>query len=165
MIDERVQSAATKDVREIPLSELWASTGVWVPKQDACDLDAPKLAPCKEFLRAPGARPEQFPIDFLVIHLTVLERLRSEEGKQHLGDTLQALISDTEAALAQVIIVTGRGVPTVAGALDVDRLYSARYLPISALLECLIARPSKLGLMRALWSSSRPSPNNTSINQ
>lgn len=167
VIDERVQSAATKDkaVRDIPLANLWASTGVWVPQQAVCDLDTPKLGLCRDFLRNPSGRREQCPIDFLVIHLTILERLRNENGKEHLGETLHALISDTEAAPAQIIIVTGRGVPTVAGALDADRLFVARYLPISALLECLITRPTKLGLMRALWSSSRPISNRSSTSQ
>ena len=37
-----------------------------------------------------------------------------------------------------------------------DRLRAAGLRPISALLESLVGRPSKLSLMRVLWSARRP---------
>jgi hypothetical protein len=104
-------------------------------------------------LKQPAKRRDQFPIDFLIIHLTILERLSNEKNGS-LRNTLAELISDTKAKDAEIIIVTGRGVPSIA--LDPDHMDNVRYLPISALLESLVSRLSKLALMRAIWSASRP---------
>jgi hypothetical protein len=156
VLDERVQSElVTMSHSGIKLSKAWPFMGVWVPAKDNYNLDNPVLAACNTFLKQPAERKDQFPVDFLVIHLTILERLAKEKNES-LPDTLGALIKDTEAKNAEIIIVTGRGVPTVASALNKDHIENVRYLPISALLENLVSRPSKLALMRVIWSAGRP---------
>jgi len=174
VLDERVQSSHKDVQREIHLSTLWAAMGVWVPTLDDCNLDKPELDKCKAFLKKPEilftdtrteptkiqVREEQLPIDYLILHLTVLEslhreKLRSAKGGS-LAETLLDLVSGTWAEKAEKIIVTGRGVPTIVNALGSDHIEHIRYLPISSLLEYLVTRPSKLALMRALWSASRP---------
>jgi hypothetical protein len=154
VLDERVQSSLDKVVRgDLKLRHAWFCMGVWVPWKNIpnelvnCDLDTPNFVACQKFLKRPADKGEQFPIDVLVVHLTVLERLK-QERRTSLKETLAQLVANTEAAEAEIVIVTGRGVPAV----DIDNV---RYLPISALLESLVMRPSKLALMRTIWSSGR----------
>jgi hypothetical protein len=154
VLDERVQSSLDKVVRgDLKLRHAWFCMGVWVPWKNSpsellnCDLDTPSFVDCQKFLKRPTDKDEQFPIDVLVVHLTVLERLKQERRKS-LKETLAELVAGTEASEAEIVIVTGRGVPAV----DIDNV---RYLPISALLESLVMRPSKLALMRTSWSSGR----------
>lgn len=158
VLDERVQSEWNTEVRLIKLNIVWPCMGVWVPEKEngTCNLDVPSMVMCREFLTNPSKCSDQFPIDFLVIHLTVLERLHKDEGSGTMSETLLKLIRETQAAEAKIIVVTGRGVPTVARERGTDHLPDVRYLPISALLETLVARPSKLALMRVLWSAGRP---------
>lgn len=157
VLDERVQSELKSRSRSgIDFSVAWPLMGVWVPTKGTCNLDSPELNACKEFLRRPAERTDQFPIDFLIVHLTILERL-AKEVNLSLPETLDVLITGTQAAEAEIIVVTGRGVPTVANALNRDHIENVRYLPISALLEGLVFRPSKLALMRVIWSAGRPS--------
>lgn len=188
VLDERVQSEASRLVRGgITLRTAWPLIGVWVPDSGKCNLDYPKLEDCRTFLTNPGNinlgninefieyPKSQYPIDFLILHLTVLERLSRDAGKS-LSDTLNLLVAGTQAKDADIIIVTGRGLPGVAGIVDNARdasgskadadiksgcrsMDQVRYLPISALLESLTTRPSKLGLMRTIWSAGRPAQN------
>lgn len=157
VLDERVQAEANKDLgKRASLHHAWSCMGIWVPEKDSCDLDAPSFDQCHAFLMKPNDLKEQFPIDFLVIHLTVLERLHREKANNAMKETLDQLVSETEAAKAHVVIVTGRGVPSIAQGLNHDDMKHVRYLPISVLLESLTVRPSKLALMRAIWSAGRP---------
>ena len=97
-----------------------------------------------------------------MVHLTILERLAKVRNAT-LRSTLDCLVRDTQAADAEIVIVTGRGVPAVAraaGGNNGSGLAGVRYLPISALLESLVSRPSKLGLMRTLWSAGAPASSN-----
>ena len=178
VLDERVQSEQNRDTRaHLPLSKMWPLMGVWVPRKHAmgnadipnsgppfCNLDTPDFSAIHAFLKKPAQREDQYPVDFLVIHLTILERLKKETGYS-LPQVLGELKKDTPAKMAEVIVVTGRGVPSMARRLSDDRTDSddhidtVRYLPISALLESLILRPSKLALMRVLWSARRPDGN------
>jgi len=160
VLDERVQSERKDGLfRNISLGNVvWPAMGVWVPEKGKCNLDSPILDQCQAFLNDPANRKDQHPVDFLVLHLTILERLAKTAGKL-LGDTLSELVSGTQAKDADIIIVTGRGVPSVASSVEKDRLDEVRYLPVSALLESLVSRPSKLALMRAIWSAGRPKPN------
>ena len=141
--------------------------GVWVPEKPnaegtllpTCNLEDPNFDALHEFLLNPAYRKEQYPVDFLVLHLTILEKLNKDSGEELLNETLERLIDGTQAQEAEIVIVTGRGVPSIANALSDQKLERARYLPISALLESLVVRPSKLGVMRALWNASRPTDN------
>lgn len=179
IMDERVQSEATKIARAgLCYSDLWRMMGVWVPKQkktdgdtctiadarptsDAvvCDLDRPEMDRCTEFLRSPSVQhEEQYPVDFLVLHLTILERLEKNSGSKTLRETLEKLIAPAPVKDSKIILVTGRGVPSIArSARNNGALANVRYLPISAILESVVTRPSKLALMRALWSAGCPS--------
>ncbi|MEQ1779412.1 MAG: hypothetical protein ABL863_12795 [Nitrosomonas sp.] len=162
VLDERVQSGENTAIREIPLSKLWSSMGVWVPVKTDCDLDNPKLDNVRKFLENPTEHNEQLPIDFLILHLTVLERLHKEartKATQTFAETLGSLTQGTKAESAHVVVVTGRGVPSITNKRDPDYLPEVRYLPVSAILEYLVARPSKLALMRVLWSAARPASN------
>ena len=156
VLDERVQSEFDNPGRGLPFRLTWPAMGVWVPrklnadKTVYCNLDTPDFDQCHAFLRKPAEKTEQCPIDILVLHLTVLEALnKKRKAQESLAETLEALIDGTEAKSAEIVLVTGRGVP----AIEMDNV---RYLPISALLESLVLRPSKLALMRTLWSASRP---------
>ena len=169
VLDERVQSAGDEQssVTGIWRNELWRYMGVWTPQKpseenkDGCNLDVPDFDGCRQFLERPAIRADQFPIDILVVHLTILERL-ARNRNESVGTVLRCLLVDTEAKDAEVVIVTGRGMPSVARAAGGEdngngsALEGVRYLPISALLESLITRPSKLGLMRTLWSAGVP---------
>ena len=174
VLDERVQSASdltTSRVGGLKLSEIWRFMGVWVPPKsngENCDLDSPNFDKCQKFLNKPIEYCEQFPIDILVVHLTILERLNRERRtatgtNETLAATLDCLVNGTQAASAEIVIVTGRGVPAVARAAGGEGtdLRRVRYLPISALLESLNGRPSKLALMQTLWSAGRPSSANS----
>jgi hypothetical protein len=157
VLDERVQSEKEHgSARDVPLSTVWPCMGVWVPDKTMCDLDHPSFDACRDFLASPTVDSDQHPIDFLVIHLTVLESLSKKVSSGNLEKALEKLIDQTEAKKAVLIIVTGRGVPTAARENGSDHVAPARYLPISALLESLVSRPSKLALMRTLWSAARP---------
>ena len=139
--------------------------GVWTPAlpkegsddQDDCDLDVPNFGRIQAFLGIREEHLDRCPIDILVVHLTILERLANDRNKEALGRTLKCLCDDTWASEAEVVIVTGRGVPAVARSAATDHsLLGLRYLPISALLENLVSVPSKLSLMRTLWSAGVP---------
>jgi hypothetical protein len=158
IIDERVQAGLSSEFRGMPLSRLWAGIGIWVPDRDRCHLDSPKWDDCRHFLENPSTQRWQFPIDVLVIHLTVLEALRKQ---QPAGTTLDQCLLDLRKGTQadhpgiEVVVVTGRGVTGTAMSHRSDRIHEARYLPISAVQEHVLTRPSKLGLMRALWNSRR----------
>jgi hypothetical protein len=187
VLDERVQSERHQLIRkDSPLNWLWLLMGVWVPNKpdecfdeylDAkirdvrpgCDLDAPKWDEIRAFLKKPAWRNDQYPVDFLVVHLTILERLQKEWGEKKetegksLSDMLTSLIANTQVASSEIIVVTGRGVPSMAQRLGKAEQNNGnqnsqryRFLPISALLESLVTRPSKLALMRTLWSAAKP---------
>lgn len=164
ILDERVQSAAETKIRNIELKNIWPSMGVWVPKKQECNLDAPQEADLKQFLACPTLLTEHYPIDFLIVHLTILERLHKDRKNKSdiFAQTLCNLTNNTQAACAEVIVVTGRGVPTVTRSDAPDYLQNVRYLPISAILEYLVARPSKLALMRVLWNAGRPANHESS---
>ena len=166
VLDERVQSAGDEDssVAGMKRHELWRYMGVWAPKKPGqddgggCNLDTPNFDECKKFLEKPAERCEQYPIDILVVHLTILERL-TLDCEETTDRTLHRLLRGTQAENAEVVVVTGRGVPAVARAAGGDKgraLRGVRYLPISALLESLVSRPSKLGVLRTLWSAGVP---------
>ena len=176
VLDERVQSAGSEGSSAFSRSrrpassgkkrrDIWCYMGVWTPpkeppeeNEEGCDLDKPDFDQCRKFLKNPAKRGDQYPIDILVVHLTILERL-ARDRDESLGKVLHCLLEGTEAEDAEVVVVTGRGVPSVAraaGGDDGSALEGVRYLPISALLESLVARPSKLAFMRILWSACVP---------
>ena len=170
VLDERVQNEINRNYRDLDYKLLWPCMGVWVPdaKQElnatedeppATDLNQPDFDGIKRFLAKPAQLKDQFPPDFLVLHLTILENLKKHRPEDKCeADTLAALLDGTQANKdCEVVIVTGRGAPSLSRhSGDVNAL-PARYLPISALLEYLLARPSKLALMRALWSAAAAS--------
>lgn len=160
ILDERVQKALPESVRLQPLRRWWAGTGVWVPERDECNLDYPDWKLCQRFLQEPTALRWQWPIDILVIHLTILEKLRSKMQAKQPNISLDECLTDLRAGTSaegdtEVVVVTGRGVTGTSVSHRSDRIETARFLPISALHEHVVTRPSKLGLMRALWSARR----------
>ena len=110
------------------------------------------------FLVNPTEKSEQLPADFLVLHLTILEHLARQIGKTE-QETLKKLRRcDGVGDHCEVVIVSGRGVPSAILTSDSEKTENAkalneRFLPISALLEYLVSRSSKLALMRSLWSA------------
>ena len=161
----------------VTLHRAWASSGIWCPRKPedflngngqydeeianlsshdpalACDLNAPSFDKLNAFLNSPTLLAWQCPADVLVIHLTILERIAKEKNKSE-GDALWELVQGTCCKTAQIVLVTGRGVP--AAAWKRDGGIDARYLPISAIQEYLVSRPSKLGFMRVLWAARTP---------
>lgn len=180
VLDERVQTEAATTVDSLRLRDRWTLARVTVPGTHAAKLDRAVWGP----LRAALAQPFQeyhAPglIDgghhFAAVHLTILERLlrdrdfaneRSLRGDEVFRGFLEqqndeaALIYALRAAPAigqncHIVVVTGRGVPAFArGASPRGFAGSVRYLPVSTVLDYLIRNPSKLMLMRALWSAS-----------
>ena len=63
-------------------------------------------------------------------------------------------ITHVKPGLTPPTVVTGRGVPTLAARACDDGVEGCRYLPISSVFEYLVHNPSKLMLMRALWSAA-----------
>ena len=170
ILDERVQSSCSKQVRGVTLWKNWVMAGIWIPFNNGavdndemyhesnlvCNLDQPDFNRIKTYLESPTKLKRQLPADFLVIHLTILENLNLQRNTvETVSETLIELVKGTQVAGANIIIVTGRGMPAVASECNGNKL-SARHLPISTLLEHLTTRPSKLGLMRALWAASSP---------
>ena len=144
VLDERVQHEEQKGYRGILYKNLLPCMGIWVPSAQDCDLNNPNFCKIRQFLK------KQSPAEFLILHLTILESLTKQCSFKSDQETLGKLIEDIEAVKGcEVIIVTGRGVPS--GSMETLRM---RYLPISVLLEYLISRPSKLLLMRALWNAN-----------
>ena len=126
----------------------------------ACNLDKPKFKEIRNYLCEPTKLDRQLPADFLIIHLTILESLNQERQKngnysETVSKTLADLVEKTAAADANIIIVTGRGMPAVARKRNGNEL-PGRHLLFSTLLEYLTTSPSKLGLMRALWAAASP---------
>jgi len=162
VLDERVQSELERIYRvDLRYDVLWPCMGIWVPaKSDGTDLNNPNFEGLQNFLKRPTILKQQYPIDFLVLHLTILENLKKVRGDTCEDETLRCLLKGTRAEGCEIIVVTGRGVPAIGrhgGASDPSEL-QVRYLPVSALLEYLIARPSKLALMRVLWSAAAIDP-------
>lgn len=176
VLDERIQSKRRDKVRSVTLFKYWPLAGIWCPfhPKDSwgneassnkhmyhaecvcCDLDSPVFDDIHRFLKEPSKLEYQLPADYLVIHLTILENLHKQKNHLKLSDTLNELVKGTKCEDAEIVIVTGRGVPTATHNHVGDDHVDARYLPISALLEYLVTRPSKLALMRVLWSAAVP---------
>ena len=156
VLDERVQAQALSKFRDIALTKYWSGMRVEVPPRKSCDLDKPEMKSCRNWLDTLSK-----PVEFLIVHLTLLERLRDEKRLPNVMAAINALTEDNDfLAHAIVVVVTGRGVATFGRSLseptDLESKSSPRYLPVSAFLEYLVRQPSKLGLMRVLWSASRP---------
>ena len=155
VLDERVQSEIKKDYRKIPYNILWPCMGIWTPDAEKCDLNSPDLGKIKCFLDNP-TKKKQLPADFLVLHLTILESLAmNKKTKQKILEELRECNGVGDHC--EVVIVSGRGVPSATLTSDSENgkceSSNERFLPISALLEYLVSRPSKLALMRSLWSA------------
>ena len=162
ILDERVQSLVDKKHRGIPYNILWPCMGIWTPTTCQSNLNNPDLGSIQDFLDNPTEKSEQLPSDFLVLHLTILENLsrQSENTKQKM--TEQEILNEFEDCKGvgedcEVVIVSGRGVPFANINSDIEKTetekaLNERFLPISALLEH-ISQPSKLALMRSLWSA------------
>lgn len=156
ILDERVQSQAGILARNgAPHDIVWKRSGICIPDKRLADLDFPDLEECRSFLINPPAGVTPGPIDCLVLHLSTLEAL-SAQVNGGLVEAAEALVDNTRAARAEIFIVTGRGVPSVAMTSERASTPKFRYLPVSALLENLVSNPSKLGLMRTLWSAAQP---------
>ena len=143
VLDERVQSEEAKKYRNaVKYNALWPCMGIQVPSVKCADLNRPQFKKIHEYV-------QKFSVDFLVLHLTILELLEKEIQKTK-QEVLNELIDGKDC---EIVIVTGRGIPSAAGrsqGVKGNELW-VRYLPVSALLQYLAARPSKLALMRALW--------------
>ncbi|RJX17051.1 MAG: hypothetical protein C4575_14040 [Desulforudis sp.] len=170
VLDERVQNELCRKYRKVEYKTLWPCMGIWVPdstdEPEECrnipfsssgdcpktNLNRPDFDSIQNFLRNPARLGGHCPPDFLILHLTILENLtKGPKGKEDEAQTLSALLEGTKVgAECEIVIVTGRGVSSF----NRHNGMRVRYLPISALLEYLLARPSKLALMRALWSAS-----------
>jgi hypothetical protein len=155
VLDDRVQSRQHQEFRTgLKLATIWKSTGIWVPEKQKADLDNPLWEKLVEFLQNPAPVKWHGKPDFLVLHLTILEALRRLRPNLETAlDVLAQLLDDSDLTNCNTIIVTGRGVPRA----TIERNHSkgaARYLPISAVLPHLVVYPSKLMLMRALWSAA-----------
>jgi hypothetical protein len=170
VLDERVQGEADKDS---PASGLkyrfyWPYWGAWVPSREDADLNAPDLEQIKAFLNSPrvtfqpvegdetirGVPSRQLPADFLVVHLTILESLMQQTSLPPAELIRQLRACTAIGPCCRLVVVTGRGVPTLAARACDDGVEGCRYLPISSVFEYLVHNPSKLMLMRALWSAA-----------
>lgn len=162
VLDERIQSASKRKHRNIPLETLWSSSGIHVPTLKDVDLFEPNLKSIQAFLddrrtssgrcldcrgkaRTCEAEAPRGP-GFLVMHLGIVEKLLLTGDHESVLRTLR-----DGAVRPHLVLATGRGVPH----LDPEMRGEARLIAASTLQEHLVARPSKLGLMRALWASAR----------
>jgi hypothetical protein len=165
ILDERVQNEIARQYRKVDYALLWPCMGLWVPlvsdntgldnPPPTTDLNRPDFEGIREFLKRPARMPEQFPPDFFVLHLSILETLKKSLPDKSEADTLEALLEGTQIGPdCEIVIVTGRGVPAVSRHYQDTRPLKVRFLPVSTILEYILARPSKLALMRALWSAA-----------
>jgi hypothetical protein len=155
ILDERVQNEMGRIYRSnLIYRTIWTCAGILVPMVDKTNLNYPDFLSIHNYLKKPSDLISQMPPDFFVIHLTILENLREPKDKSE-ADTLKRLLAGTSAEQGcETVIVTGRGAPTFSRHNRGAGSLQSRYLPVSALLEYLLARPSKLALMRALWNSA-----------
>ncbi|WP_291208688.1 hypothetical protein [Hyphomonas sp.] len=156
VLDERVQAQAATEFRSLALKKYWEGMRVQVPEKAVCNLDHPTMKSCKDWLE--GLSKNQ---DFLIVHLTILEQLSKDEKLEDAAAAVHQLIRGNPCFEDCVVaVVTGRGVATFGRSVARQEKDAEgevlRYLPVSAFLEYLVRRPSKLGLMRTLWSASRP---------
>jgi len=121
VLDERVQNEICRKYRVVDYKKLWPCMGVWVPMPNAVDgsetsslpatdLNRPDFDSIKKFLQTPASLSTQFPPDFIVLHLTILESLKKGPGGQESeAATLAALLQETQVnEKCEIIIVTGR---------------------------------------------------------
>lgn len=169
VIDERIQSSLDDEYRgDLKLGKLWPCMSIWVPDHTeegkikhrenipACNLDKPDMCEIANFLQKPSPFTDDHEPDFLVMHLTILERIKTN-ADETVWATIDKIMesANLKYPYTEVVLVTGRGIPALSREhSSKEKHMPLRYLPISALLEHLVARPSKVGLMRALWSAA-----------
>jgi hypothetical protein len=159
VLDERFQAEAGEGWGSSGLTyqQCWAMSGIWVPRKGAVNLDEPKRDEIRSFLCCPVEAARQYPADFLVVHLTILEKLKREKEQLTEPQIIEAFRQqDGVGKKCQVVIVTGRGMATIAEQASLVPGLQHRFLPISAIHEYLVGNTSKLMLMRALWSAAAP---------
>lgn len=165
ILDERVQEA----MLQIERSE-WAGFFNMTEAVERRRIYVPVDLPLKDYLQiaairqwlsdlhsgnlsVPGRKIEGGPIDFIVIHLGILERML--DGENRLGwrkalAKLNALVRKCDP-VCEIVICSGRGVPKEV------RESGCRFVPVSAIERWAVHHPSKHHLYEHLVSSRRRS--------
>jgi hypothetical protein len=149
ILDERVQSAVETHPGysngRLTMSEAIDRRRICVPSSTKCPL---KGEISWRNVEAYLADVSSEPIDLLVVHLGILERIAPREGwQQTLGKLLHW--ADQQHQTPEIVICSGRG-SNEAQAVD------QRFVPASAVERWTVHVPSKFHLYQLLASSRRP---------
>lgn len=153
VLDERVQRKFSNEHREIKFESIWRNSGITVPDPRVIDLNDTKDAIAGKATKFFESFFKEDTADFVVMHLGLLEKIAGTNNSR-LNNILK-IFSESDCFF---VLITGRG-------LTKSKIFSAlkknpvlnkhfiRYLPVSSLQEYLTINPSKLALMRALWTA------------
>ena len=149
VLDERVQ-AAIETAREvgieggatIAMKDAVKMRRIYVPSNGDLDLWQPTTrVKLEEYL----TRERQRHLDFVVVHLGILERLPAPKaGEKNNILWMRGLV---EGLGAELVICSGRGAPPQV------RRESVRFVPLSSVLRWVVDRPSKFHLYDLLCAS------------
>lgn len=154
VIDERVQRAVESHAGHwggyFTMREALERRRIYVPDSKGVNLQSlPKRTEIEKFLRETGD-----PLDFIVIHLGILERLVDEKdcatikvGWQHALACLAAIAKEYKA---EIVICSGRGVPKEVPEAE------TRFVPASSVERWVVHKASKYHLYQLLNSSRNP---------
>jgi hypothetical protein len=171
VIDERIQSSGSNSGirwRNAKHFEMWRAMNVWVPDSSEVNLNSANFGTKEDFekLRSfinknleRSRQAKLSPPDFLVVHLTLLEKFKATlsakdidldpQDKIDLVKLLAALVPKP-GERPRTILISGRGISR-------SNENNFRFLPFSSVSAALVGQCDKLRLMRTLWASSLPS--------
>lgn len=159
ILDERVQEAidshegTTNNGVHVSMRDAVKHRRIYVPSREECDLkygpDREKIERFLVHIRNDG------PIDFVVIHQGILDRLPATEldnrkPLEWIKEITLGTNSKPTALRTELVICSGRGAPS-----EVLKA-GVRFVPFSALLRWAVHRPSKYHLYELLCASRRP---------
>jgi hypothetical protein len=160
VLDERVQDEIgnqpplSEGVNTLSMAEAVKLRRIYVPTVDDCDLrQSPNREKIENFLaRVSGGSPspgpnvgvQSEPIDFIVIHQGILDRLGED-------DDISWMRREASNVGAELVICSGRGAPPQVARAGV------RFVPLSSILRWVVQRPSKYHLYELLSASRKVS--------
>ncbi len=145
LLDERIQNAILEKppLAEQSMISIMESIKVFIPNKDQTDLgiNCLNIGQTNEYIDQIVKDKE---IDYLIIHLGILEKLSGSTIKDELKQWIQERITSTETQL-RIIITSGRGLPS-------NLPENILYVPITMIFQYTITYPSKIALTKLLKS-------------
>lgn len=162
LIDERIQtfylekSYSGSDEVEIAFKDYFPRIGIHVPTKDEADLNTSNFGEIGvrnsvQFnLRKYLVSQEK--IDFIILHLGIIEKLIEDKSKEMVEQKIKELLNQNEELYKKVVLTSGRGTPTTIPG-------NCRYLPLSAVQQCVETTFDKFLLVKALYNSRKTNTN------